>query len=189
MKKYSSKSNAKRAATSYFVTALAVSKEDVQNQIDEYCFVEKAGDGFVYTLTSIGKTLIDSVTYDGETYCPECDVHLSSNGVDQGRQKQWRCKECGYEFGDNGLSVDAEAPAIKIQKDRAEQNGVVRPSEGGACAKVWHFCDTYVNSSGKPPALTDVKIEASENGWNTNNAVIEYYNWRKFKGIRGRLKK
>ena len=34
-----------------------------------------------------------------------------------------------------------------------------------------------------------VKAIAEANGWNPNNASIEYYQWRKFNGITGRVAK
>ena len=80
-------------------------------------------------------------------------------------------------------------PGLKIQKDREEANGVTRPSAGGACAAVWDFCDAFMEETGGAPLHKEVVQHAEEQGWNTNNASIEYYQWRKFKGIRGRIKR
>lgn len=85
--------------------------------------------------------------------------------------------------------VEAAAPVVTddskrtIEKDRPKQNGVTRPSLGGMCRAVWDFCDA---NSGV--TIADVKAEAAKRGWNTNNASIEYYQWRKFHGVRGRVK-
>lgn len=79
------------------------------------------------------------------------------------------------------------APKRKIEKNREERNGVKRPSEGGMCRAVWDYCDT-LHTAEHVPTVKEVKLEAEVRGWNLNNASIEYYQWRKFNGIRGRVK-
>lgn len=76
----------------------------------------------------------------------------------------------------------------KIEKDREERNGIKRPSVGGMCRAVWDYCDS-IHTDTYVPTAKDVKEAAGEFGWNPNNASIEYYQWRKFNGIRGRLAK
>ncbi len=73
----------------------------------------------------------------------------------------------------------------KIEKHRPEQNGVKRPSVGGMCRAVWDFLDAKV-AEGVTITAKDVKAWAPSQGWNPNNASIEFYQWRKFHGIRGR---
>lgn len=80
------------------------------------------------------------------------------------------------------------ATGRKIEKNRAEQHGVKRPSEGGMCRAVWDYCDA-LHTAEYVPTAKDVKAQAEAAGWNPNNASIEYYQWRKFNGIRGRLAK
>lgn len=82
-----------------------------------------------------------------------------------------------------------DEPKRKIQKDRPMQNGVKMPSEGGMCRAVWDFCSAHQTEKGDAPGASDVKKEAEVRGWNVNNASIEYYQWRKFHGIRGRQAK
>ena len=43
-------------------------------------------------------------------------------------------------------------------------------------------------STGVPPTAKQVKEIAATKGWNANNASIEYYQWRKYEGISGRVK-
>lgn len=74
-----------------------------------------------------------------------------------------------------------------IEKDRPEQNGVKQPSAGGMCRAVWDFCTSA--SATTLVTAAQVKEAAAANGWNPNNAMIEYYQWRKFNGIRGRQAK
>lgn len=76
---------------------------------------------------------------------------------------------------------------LKIEKNREERNGVKRPSVGGKCRAVWDALDAMV-AEGNPPASKTVKEMAVVRGWNPNNTVIEFYQWRKFNGITGRSK-
>lgn len=72
---------------------------------------------------------------------------------------------------------------LKIEKDRPEQNGVKRPSAGGKCRAIWDALDAYRAETGELPTSKTVKELAADEGWNPNNASIEYYQWRKFNGI------
>lgn len=77
-----------------------------------------------------------------------------------------------------------------VEKDRPKQNGVTRPSAGGMCRAVWDFCDDFTaRNEGTLPTSKQVKEHATSVGWNSNNASIEYYQWRKFHGVRGRVAK
>ena len=85
-----------------------------------------------------------------------------------------------------------EAPAKKAttrkRKERECQNGVYQPSKG-KCRAVWDWCNDMEKSGGGAPTVAEVRAHADITGWNTTNAVIEYYNWRKFNGVTGRIKK
>jgi len=71
-----------------------------------------------------------------------------------------------------------------IQKEREERNGVKRPSEGTVCGNVWAEFDKNPEiKAGELQALSD------ENGWNRTNVSCEFYAWRKFMGIKGRVAK
>ena len=74
---------------------------------------------------------------------------------------------------------------LKIEKAREERNGIKKPSVGGQCRAVWDALDDMVEAGAQPTAK-QVKALAEERGWNPNNASIEFYQWRKFNGIRGR---
>lgn len=75
----------------------------------------------------------------------------------------------------------ASRKGYKIQKNRIEQNGVRRPSEGTVCGSVWAEFD---KSSGIK--ASDLQELADVNGWNRTNVSCEFYAWRKFMGIKGR---
>jgi hypothetical protein len=77
---------------------------------------------------------------------------------------------------------------LKIEKNRPMQNGVKMPSEGGMCRAVWDYLQAECDA-GREVSAKLVKAHAVQVGWNTNNASIEFYNWRKFCGISGRSPK
>lgn len=80
-----------------------------------------------------------------------------------------------------------EAPAHKglvIEANRPMQNGIKCPSAGSACRAVWDFCWSAAPAI---PTVAQVKAHAVKMGWNVNNASIEYYCWRKYNGISGRV--
>lgn len=129
----------------------------------------------------------------GYENCPGCGVHLS-NGVmtwdhlveEHGskaremQQHDFSCMGCGAEWGN-------KRAGISIQKDRPEQNGVTRPSEGGVCAQIWAECDNRAKD-GMVPAVKDLKAWATEQGVDLTTCTIQYYQWRKFNGVVGRAK-
>lgn len=84
----------------------------------------------------------------------------------------------------------ASRTAYTIEKDRPEQNGIKRPSAGGLCRAVWDAMDAQREANtGETPSTQQVRDLALMHNWNVNNAMIEYYQWRKFNGITGRAKK
>ena len=117
--------------------------------------------------------------------CPSCGISLE-NGISIHDEetphdaKEFACLACGHEFGPD------IAKGLKIEKDRPTQNGVTMPSAGGKCRAVWELCD-QLGGATNPPTVGAVKAAAPE-GLNATNVQIEYYNWRKFHGIRGRIK-
>jgi hypothetical protein len=77
-----------------------------------------------------------------------------------------------------------------IEKNRPEQNGIKRPSAGGLCRAVWDAMDELRTSNdGAIPTSEQVRALAETKGWNKNNAMIEFYQWRKYNGIVGRTPK
>lgn len=85
--------------------------------------------------------------------------------------------------GDGVANSTPAGNGLKIEKDRPEQNGVKRPSIGGKCRAIWDALDAYRAETGELPTSKTVKELAADEGWNPNNASIEYYQWRKFNGI------
>ena len=66
-------------------------------------------------------------------------------------------------------------------KTRSEtRNGVRRPIKG-KCADVWNALDNMLPDG--VPTIGNVRDLAKANGWNINNATIEFYAWRKFNGL------
>jgi hypothetical protein len=141
-------------------------------------------------------------------FCPHCFSHESNGFCDSQHvydggskesheaayemKRQFTCLGCNGEWGPvNPLIKKVQAPVqnpgtgLKIEKNRETKNGVTRPSIGGACRDVWDALDAIVAEGGKPTAK-DVRGLAQHEGWNINNALIEFYQWRKFNGITGR---
>jgi hypothetical protein len=88
-------------------------------------------------------------------------------------------------------STSQRIAGLKIEKDRAQANGVKERSKGGLCRAVWDALDAMMKKdpatgATSVPSVADIKAHAEAQGWNVNNASIEYYQWRKFHGISGR---
>ena len=82
------------------------------------------------------------------------------------------------------------ASGYKIEKDRPEQNGIKRPSEGTVCRDIW---DTLDRMSADLPGTEVVRVkewkaEAMQKGIDPTTATIQYYRWRQFNGVAGRQK-
>lgn len=148
---------------------------------------------------SVAEQDLDALELTEDDNCPHCGIHLSNgigtfdqlvdlHGIEKARtiaQLEFQCMACDGEWGPK---VAQSGKGIKIEKDREERNGVKRPSIGGACRMVWDYLDDVV-AAGDTPTIKQVKATAEEYGWNVNNASIEFYQWRKFHGIRGRQPK
>lgn len=88
---------------------------------------------------------------------------------------------------DKIATVTVPAPAApeapKESKARSEvRNGVRKPIKG-KCAEVWAMLTAMQELH--PHAainIADVRALAETQGWNLNNATIEFYGWRKFHG-------
>lgn len=147
--------------------------------------------------------------------CPECGctelyVGRNVNGFVVDEDKVIGCHHCDWEyevpkpsmltslFGNMTGAVpvppapiekkaETKSTGLTIEKDRPEQNGVKRPSAGGMCRAVWDACWAQQAETGEVPTAKWVKEKAAAMGWNPNNASIEYYQWRKFNGISGRV--
>lgn len=134
-----------------------------------------------------------------EGHCPCCGIDLDnglahyddicdSNKVEAGKMvREWTCLGCGGEWGSKIDRQPQAAPTgkgLKIEANREERNGIKRPSVGGKCRAIWDWLDAHPAT----PTAKNVRAQAEEAGWNPNNAVIEFYQWRKFNGVTGRAK-
>lgn len=146
---------------------------------------------------SMGEAGVEMVDGDDRGHCPDCGIHLS-NGLahyadicdtdPKGAGKmvyEWTCLGCGGEWGvklrHNRTANRATGTGLKIEKNREMKNGIKRPSVGGKCRAVWDALDAQA-ATGTIPVASVVKELADKNGWNKNNAMIEFYQWRKFNG-------
>lgn len=80
-------------------------------------------------------------------------------------------------------ATPAQAPASPFI---AEQHGVVPPKREGKCMGVWRAAQALLEA-GDMPTCKDVQAALPED--NATNVQIEYYRWRKWNGIRGRVAK
>lgn len=71
-------------------------------------------------------------------------------------------------------------PAPTAPAKSKTRNGVRRPIKG-KCADVWNALDNMLPNG--VPTIGNVRDLAKANGWNINNATIEFYAWRKFNGL------
>ncbi|HEY0124800.1 MAG TPA: hypothetical protein VGC14_24145 [Rhizobium sp.] len=60
-------------------------------------------------------------------------------------------------------------------RQRSESSTPKRPKAGGKCAAVWDHLDANPTTTVK-----ELREAATAQGWNVNNAVCEFYAWRKF---------
>lgn len=75
-----------------------------------------------------------------------------------------------------------------IQPNRVVGNGVTAPSVGGKCSAVWVACAAMQQQTGVLPTVAHMRAWGAQHGLNANNVQIEYYNYRKHIGVRGRVK-
>lgn len=71
---------------------------------------------------------------------------------------------------------------LKIEQNRATQNGVTRPSTGGKCRAVWDMLDAIGNDA----TAKQAREKAAELGLDKTTTMVQFYRWRKFNGIEGR---
>jgi hypothetical protein len=69
----------------------------------------------------------------------------------------------------------------KVEKVRETRNGKTRPSVGTICAALWDMFDTNPEIRAK-----NLFTLADANGWDRTTTHVQFYAWRKFKGIKGR---
>lgn len=67
-----------------------------------------------------------------------------------------------------------------LEKGRAEQNGIKRPSKGTVCGAVWEAVEALGVDKASAAAMRELAVER---GWNKNNVSIEFYRCRQFHGI------
>ncbi len=164
-----------------------------EKEPDDYCVVCHKGP---QSLNDAGVCAV-CATVEPATNAEPSDATTSTDEPDNVAPASLLAGLCGIIAGTVTIQEPA-APAPKaepkttgliIEKNRPEQNGVKRPSAGGMCREVWDACWAQQAETGEVPTAKWVKEKAAAIGWNPNNASIEYYQWRKFNGITGRVAK
>lgn len=104
------------------------------------------------------------------------------------------------EFADGGTAPNPfaqlmqtrapDAPAAKtgykIQKDRAEQNGIKQPSTGTLCRRIWDKLDAISAETKTIPQIKPFRDALTAEGVDSTTCTIQFYRWRKFHGVTGR---
>jgi hypothetical protein len=175
MKTYSNKSNAKRAAIRMLVKDRSLTEAAIKGDEDKFFTIEGDKENGFYPHFNSDRVGVVSEEKEVELK-EERALHVQQVG-------RATRKPAPVEVTD----MVETGKGIKIEKDRPEQNGIVRPSVGGKCRQVWDFCDS-VYAGGQLPMPKQMREWAREVDVNENNAVIEMYQWRKFHGINGRQK-
>lgn len=122
--------------------------------------------------------------------CPLCGGdHSAQTWANEGVSAF--CHKCGKTYSVStgrevraGFKRDDVNKGYKIEKDRPTANGVKRPSTGTLCGMVWAALDAV--HATRMPVASDLDTIATTNSWNRNNVSCEFYQWRKFNGIKGR---
>lgn len=78
-------------------------------------------------------------------------------------------------------------PVLVEKKTEDKEFKIPKAKRDGICKLVKEVYESIFQSEGQVPPVKRIKALAVEKGWNVNNAVIEYYIWRKSKGLTGRL--
>lgn len=133
---------------------------------------------------------LQGYNHTGIHKCPDCGAEDNQTWANE--DVSLFCHNCSCTYSATtgrkirtGFTRENVNKGYTIQKDRPEQNGVKRPSAGTLCGNVWAALDDLREAKGMPVAA-DLPSLAEANGWNLNNVMCEFYQWRKFNGIKGR---
>lgn len=110
--------------------------------------------------------------------CSE-NIEITAHKSHEGTKFGWREKTQKLLINEERNNSDIHR--CKITKDVC--NGIKRPKSEGACKAVWDWLDSNPNTP-----VSELRIVASNKKWNSNNAVCEYYCWRKYMGKSGKFK-
>lgn len=86
-------------------------------------------------------------------------------------------------------TTEASNRICKVEKDRPEQNGIKRPSTGGICREIWDFAQGVLDSTDVAPTAKQMRAHGETVGWSMVTTMIQFYQWRKYNGIKGRAPK
>lgn len=70
---------------------------------------------------------------------------------------------------------------------RVTKNEVTRPKAGGTTARIWEICDEITERTGKPAVRKEVLAQAAKEKLKPGMAKSQYFSWRCFNGLKGRL--
>jgi DNA-directed RNA polymerase subunit RPC12/RpoP len=160
-------------------------------------------ENMVQTVTKCAEQKTDIEKNVSEQVCPYCGGtdHLHHTDIPPNRhlsepvELEWYCMECGEQYGApiKKSKQNIAAPVVKtnkchndgykIEKNREECFGIKRPSMGTICREIWDLCDNQTNI-GSDLTLKILREMTAQRGIHPTTTAIQYYNWRKFKGLK-----
>lgn len=210
---YTFKPQAKQNAKRFLVKTCKVADEDVQDYLTQDgsgawgCYLNDAGKPVPF------QTVVDAIQAATAQTCSPADagkkmealaaemdaaLHVDAPVEEEPQANSPTAAAFGaFAFAQltaEPSQAQTEQPARvptgrKIEKDRAKQNGVTRPSAGTTCAQVWMLADHMTSTLGTCARLSAVIEAAKELNINQFTARTQYACWRKFNGITGRVTK
>lgn len=175
VKFYTKKSNAKKAAVNAGIKVIEcnlVEKDGQFAYIEQQVISTEPPNKYMmmlgYSIPIVKSSQTSMIVKDGRRVIPKHERRKADRSKSDRRHSS-RIVRSGY----------------TIEKEREKSNGVTRPSVGTVCGAVWSEFDTIHEVEGVVLA-SQLALLADSNGWNRTNVSCEFYNWRKFKGIKGR---
>jgi hypothetical protein len=87
------------------------------------------------------------------------------------------------------VSPQAERTAPREVIRMPEQNGIRRPKPTTLCGRAWAIFDGVTKKAGSPASIGEALKLTAPQGLNEANVRAEFYRWRQFNGIRGRVER
>lgn len=119
----------------------------------------------------------------------ESGIEIGENQEGKGSPFGAMVQACTAVRAQPSATTEASNRICKVEKDRPEQNGIKRPSNGGICREIWDFAQDVLDNTGTAPTAKQMRTHGETVGWSMVTTMIQFYQWRKYNGIKGRTPK
>lgn len=119
----------------------------------------------------------------------ESGIEIGENQEGKGSPFGAMVQACTAVRAQPSATTEASNRICKVEKDRPEQNGIKRPSSGGICREIWDFAQSVLDSTDIAPTAKQMRAHGETVGWSMVTTMIQFYQWRKYNGIKGRAPK